>query len=108
MDGVTGDVASAAGQRADAFSPGRGRLDGGPDRAAAGAGASRSLRFENASARPREDEFVRVQSAGCTTGCGPQDVYRIRAWETTLLPAALQQLGTQITVLVVQNPRAAP
>jgi hypothetical protein len=51
--------------------------------AAIGTGSSRSLRWENSSAAAVDDQFVRVQSGGCTTSCGSQDVYRIRAYETT-------------------------
>ena len=49
------------------------------------------------------DQYVRVRSAGCTTTCGPEDVYRIRAWDTTLVVARFNNSATQVTVLVLQN-----
>ena len=69
---------------------------------AAGAGASRSLGFENASSTAL-DEYVRVRSLGCGANCGSEDVYALRAYETTLAVARFNNSGTQITVLVVQN-----
>jgi uncharacterized repeat protein (TIGR01451 family) len=103
VDAVTGDIASASGD-----GPSLQRLAADATTVlqtatAAGAGASRSLRFENTSAVAREDEFVRVESAGCTTTCGPEDVYRIRAWDTTLRCPRFNNNGTQITVLLLQN-----
>jgi hypothetical protein len=76
--------------------------------AAAGAGASRSLRFTNNSDVPDESNFVRVQSAGCTAACGPEDVYRIRAWETTYRVARYNNSSSQVTVLLVENSSASP
>ena len=70
---------------------------------AAGAGASRSLRWENDTPNAVIGEYVRVRSAGCTTTCGPEDVYRIRAWDTTLAVARFNNSSTQVTVLVLQN-----
>jgi FG-GAP-like repeat len=74
----------------------------------AGAGPSRSLRFENAGADTILDQAVRLRSLGCTTGCTAEDRYRVRAWETTLRLARLNNSGTQITVLVLQNTTADP
>jgi uncharacterized repeat protein (TIGR01451 family) len=108
VDGVTGDIGSPSGSgpllellAADAATVLQSSIP-------AGAGSSRSLRVENASAAPREDEFVRVESAGCTTDCGLEDVYRIRAWDTTLLCPRFNNSSSQITVLVLQNPTDAP
>jgi hypothetical protein len=69
----------------------------------AGAGSSRSLRWENGTAAAIDDEYVRVQSTGCTTSCGPEAVYRIRAWDTTLQSPRFNNTGGQVTVLVLQN-----
>ena len=69
----------------------------------AGAGGSRSLRFENGSPDTAADGYVRVASAGCSLNCGPEDVYRIRAWETTLFGARFNNSATQVTVVIVQN-----
>jgi 6-phosphogluconolactonase (cycloisomerase 2 family) len=69
---------------------------------AAGAGPSRSLAFENTSSAAR-DEFVRVRSLGCGTGCGPGDTYALRVYETTLSVARFNNSGSQSTVLILQN-----
>jgi len=69
-----------------------------------GVGASRSLRWTNAGATTVSDESVRVRSGGCTTDCGPEDTYRIRFYETTCSIPRFNNAGTQITVLVLQNP----
>jgi uncharacterized repeat protein (TIGR01451 family) len=66
-----------------------------------GTGYSRSLRFENTG--PAQDEVIRVLSTGCSSGCGPEDAYRIRAWETTLAAPRFNTTGTQTTVVVLQN-----
>ena len=73
-----------------------------------GAGASRSLRWENDTAALAYFEYVRVRSAGCTTTCGPEDVYRIRSWDTTLAGPRFNNSSTQLTVLVLQNTADAP
>jgi uncharacterized repeat protein (TIGR01451 family) len=75
---------------------------------AAGAGSSRSLRWENDSAVPVSDQYVRVRSAGCTTTCTSADAYRIRAWDTTLFGPRFNNSATQVTVLVLQNTTDAP
>ena len=60
--------------------------------AGSGVGASRSLRWVN-SGGVVDGERIVVTSGGCGTGCGPDDVYRIRFYETTGLVSALQQRG---------------
>jgi uncharacterized repeat protein (TIGR01451 family) len=69
-----------------------------------GPGPSRSLRWRNATSATIEDQTVRVRSASCGTDCGPDDVYRIRAYETTCSVPRFNNSGTQVTVLVLQNP----
>jgi hypothetical protein len=49
-------------------------------------------------------ETVRVRSAQCGTDCGPDDVYRIRAYETTYSVPRFNNADTQVTVLLLQNP----
>jgi hypothetical protein len=71
---------------------------------AVGVGYTRSLRWANSTAAEVNNEFVRVMSAGCTTDCGPDDVYRIRFAETTYSVPRFNNAGTQITVLLLQNP----
>jgi uncharacterized repeat protein (TIGR01451 family) len=78
------------------------------DSAAVGAGPSRSLRWRNATSNVIEDQTVRVASAQCGTSCGPDDEYRIRAYETTYTGPRFNNAGTQITVLVLQNPTSYP
>ena len=70
----------------------------------AGLNYSQSLRFMNATAVPIDDQYVRVVSSGCTTDCGPDDVYRLRSFETTQSIPRFNNVATQITVLIVQNP----
>jgi uncharacterized repeat protein (TIGR01451 family) len=71
---------------------------------AVGAGPCRSLRWRNTTAAAVQGETIRVRSAGCGTDCGPDDVYRIRAYETTYSVARFNNAGSQVTVLVLQNP----
>jgi hypothetical protein len=40
----------------------------------------------------------------CTTPCGPDDVYRLRAAETTYSIPRFNNAGSQVTVLLLQNP----
>jgi hypothetical protein len=71
---------------------------------AVGVGYTRSLRWMNSAAAEVNDEYVREQSTGCTTNCGPDDVYRIRAAETTFSVPRFNNFGSQVTVLLLQNP----
>jgi uncharacterized repeat protein (TIGR01451 family) len=73
-----------------------------------GAGFSRSLRWRNTSASEVEGEVVRIRSAGCGTDCGTDDVYRIRVYETTYAVPRFNNAGTQVTVLILQNPTNDP
>jgi hypothetical protein len=40
----------------------------------------------------------------CASGCGSDDVYRIRAFETTYSIPRFNNTGSQVTVLLLQNP----
>ena len=71
---------------------------------AVGVGFTRSLRFRNTTAAEINDQTVRVRSGGCQTNCGPDDVYFIRGYETTYSVPRFNNFGTQITVLLLQNP----
>jgi Calx-beta domain len=53
------------------------------------------------------DETVRIAGA-CSAACGADDVYRVRAYETTLRAARFNNTGDQATVLVLSNPGAEP
>ena len=53
-------------------------------------GFSRSLRWHNGATltpptSPIDNQYIRVKSGQCTTGCTGDDVYRIRVLETCLL-----------------------
>jgi hypothetical protein len=73
-----------------------------------GVGFSRSLRFMNTTATQIDDQTVRVSSGQCTTDCGPDDVYFIRGYETTYSVPRFNNFGTQVTVLLLQNPTNYP
>ncbi|MET0555938.1 MAG: FG-GAP-like repeat-containing protein [Vicinamibacteria bacterium] len=68
----------------------------------AGTGAARVLRWSNTTAAPQR-HLVRVRSRGCGTDCGPDDGYRLRAYETTAALARFNTTGGQTTVVLVQN-----
>jgi uncharacterized repeat protein (TIGR01451 family) len=106
VDGTSGDIGSGAGPLVQRIGP-----DGTTvlqDSAPIGAGPSRSLRWRNTTGAPIDDQTIRVRSADCGTDCGPDDVYRIRAYETTGSVPRFNNAGSQITVLVLQNPTADP
>lgn len=106
VDEVSGDVGDlAAPLRLERLSPSLDVLTGS---AAAGAGWSRSLRWLNTSASAVDGEAVRVRSASCTTDCGPDDAFRIRAYDTTYDLARFNNSGGQGTVVVLQNNGGAP
>jgi Calx-beta domain/Right handed beta helix region len=73
---------------------------------ATGTGNSRALRWQ-AGASPVASERIRVASGGCGTGCGADDAYRLRAYETTGTVTRFNNSATQGTVLVLQNATAA-
>ena len=101
MDGVSGDIGSATGSVLERIAPDGTTILQASD--AVGAGFNRSLRWMNTTAVEVEGEAVRVRSVGCTTECGTDDVYRIRAYETTYRVPRFNNSGTQITVLVLQS-----
>jgi hypothetical protein len=65
-----------------------------------------SLRWETTTSLTVVNQHSRVDGT-CATPCGSDDVYRVRALETTI-PSPLQQCGSQVTVLVMQNPASYP
>jgi uncharacterized repeat protein (TIGR01451 family) len=102
IDATSGDIGGASGPILERLGgDGTTILQGS---VAIGTGSSRSLRWANTTASEVEGEAIRVKSAGCTTDCGPDDVYRIRAYETTYAVPRFNNAGTQVTVLVLQNP----
>ncbi len=69
-----------------------------------GLGFARSMRVHNPNPFVVEDKFIRVRSGGCTTTCAPSDQYRLRFYETTVAVPRFNDAGTQVTVLLLQNP----
>jgi hypothetical protein len=73
-----------------------------------GVGQSRSLRWANTSTAAVSGESVVVSSGGCGTGCGADDGYRIRFYDTTGLLARFNNAGSQSSVLILHNSGTAP
>jgi hypothetical protein len=74
-----------------------------------GVGYSRSLRWVNATGFVVADEYVRVVSSSCAIpGCGPEDAYRVRAYDTTCVVPRFNNSATQVTILLLQNPTTQP
>jgi uncharacterized repeat protein (TIGR01451 family) len=69
---------------------------------AAGTGTSRILRWQNTTEDPQR-HLIRLRSRGCSTDCGADDGYRLRAYETTAALARYNTTGGQATVVLVQN-----
>jgi len=69
---------------------------------------SQSLRWMNTTAAEVSNQFVRVQSNSCTTDCGPDDVYRLRSYETTESIPRFNNSASQVTILILQNPSGYP
>jgi hypothetical protein len=69
-----------------------------------GTSQSRSLRFQNTTSSDVDTQEVTVQSGGCTTNCGTDDIYRLRAYETTSAIPRFNNSSTQVTILLLQNP----
>jgi Zn-dependent metalloprotease len=70
-----------------------------------GTGPARSLRWATSTAGALN--LVRVQSANCTTDCGADDTYRLRTYETTYTIPRFNNTGSQVTILLLQNPTSA-
>lgn len=66
-------------------------------------GTSRVLEWKNGSSPTFG--LVRVQGAACGATCGKDAAYRIRAVETTIAVPRFNNIGTQQTVLLIQNLR---
>lgn len=71
-----------------------------------GTGGSVTMRWENTTSA-MHDEAIRVASADCAVECGPDDTYRLRAWDTTLRAPRFNNTGSQRSVLVLQNRSAS-
>jgi hypothetical protein len=66
-----------------------------------------SLHWENTTALTVVNQHIRVDGT-CATPCGSDDVYRVRALETTYSIPRFNNAGSQVTVLVLQNPATYP
>jgi hypothetical protein len=68
-----------------------------------GTGSARSLRWQNTNSTAVNTEQIRVDTPACGTACGADDVYRLRAYETTGRIARFNNSGSQVSVIVLQN-----
>jgi hypothetical protein len=75
---------------------------------AAGTGPARAMRWQRRAATGEVRHHVRVRSTSCTTDCGPDDSYRLRAYETTGRIPRFNNSGSQVTVLILQNATDQP
>ena len=65
---------------------------------------SRSLRWANDTSTTIANEWIQVEAPFCQLTCNADDVYQIRAYETTISVPRYNNAGGQVTVLIVQNP----
>lgn len=75
---------------------------------ATGTGASLSLRWQNTSSTAVTTEHLALSSAPCGTGCGADDRYRLRVYETTLSAPRFNNVNGQGTVVLLQNATGQP
>lgn len=73
-----------------------------------GIGSAKALRWERRSSLAETRHHVRVRSASCSTDCGPDDIYRLRTYETTGRVPRYNNSATQVTVLILQNANGEP
>jgi hypothetical protein len=74
-----------------------------------GTGSGQSLRWENLLPAMVVAQHIRVRGAGCGVACGPDDVYRIRVYETTYSIPRFNNSGSgQVSVVLIQNPASYP
>lgn len=106
VDETSGDIGAADGPSLERLAS-DGTLPLEPFSHPLGTGSSRSLRWQTVS-EDVSDQLIRVRSLGCSTDCGPDDTYRIRAYDTTYRIARFNNSGTQATVLFLQNTTTEP
>jgi hypothetical protein len=99
IDATSGDVGGASGPGLTLATAASTVLASTP----VGVGPSRSLRWRNDTSLVVDDQYVRVASQGCTTGCTDADAYRIRVYETTLRAPRFNNAGAQGSVLLLHN-----
>jgi hypothetical protein len=106
VDGTSGDLGRGDGLSLERLQPG---LTGVIQTSSpVGAGSSRTLRWQYLSEFANPSETVRVRSASCGTDCGPDDVYRLRFYDTTMSIPRFNNAGGQLTVVILQNPGPLP
>jgi glucose/arabinose dehydrogenase len=71
--------------------------------AVAGTGSALSLRWQNTVAAGVPGHHLRVRQPACGAGCGADDTYRLRLYETTLAASRFNNAGGQFSVLFLQN-----
>jgi plastocyanin len=71
-------------------------------------GMAQSLRWANPTANVFDTDRIQIRNPHCATpgaaGCTSNDVYRLRAYETTYAIPRYNQSGSQVSVLILQNP----
>lgn len=70
-------------------------------------GITRSLRWINASSSSIDSHRLRVTDGGCGSGgagCSGNQVYRLRAYETTYAVPRYSHTGSQVSIVMLQNP----
>jgi hypothetical protein len=68
-----------------------------------GVGGAVAMRWVHSSGPAELRQTLRVRSAACSSGCGPDDVYRLRFYETTASIPRFNNAGSQVTVLILHN-----
>lgn len=72
-----------------------------------GAGFSRSLRWQSGASIATHRIRIKPSASGCNptpNNCGPEDVYRVRFYETTYSVPRFNNTNGQTTFLIIQNP----
>jgi FG-GAP-like repeat/Calx-beta domain/FG-GAP repeat len=105
LDGASGDIAGPAPELARTTADGSVVLQ---QSLPVGGGAARSLRWRNTSTEAATGERILVASTGCQGDCGPDDRYRLRAYETTLAAPRFNNTGSQVSVVILQNSGSDP
>jgi hypothetical protein len=71
-------------------------------------GSARSLRWINSTSSTIRNETIRVHSGSCWTDCGPDDLYRVRSYDTTYTIPRFNNSSSQTTVVILQNLAVQP
>jgi hypothetical protein len=103
VDATSGDLGSA-GPLLERRSGGGALLQAS---APVGTGSGRTLRWQNSSFPTVAGESIVVSATGpggCGALCGPDDTYRLRAWDTTYSIPRFNNSASQVTILIIENP----